>query len=80
MYNNEVCFAETLKIKAHKNGLFVDSIHQWRIKFQTEGLKRIINTFSNFVSTLPHSMQSCFLLCGSVLKEKDAIVPTVYRQ
>lgn len=53
MSNNEACFAETLKIKAHKNELLVDSIHQWHIKFKTEGLKRIINTLSNFVSTLP---------------------------
>lgn len=28
LYNNEACFAETFKIKTHKNGLFVDSIHQ----------------------------------------------------
>lgn len=62
MYNNEACFAETLKIKAHKNELFVDSIHQWHIKFKTRGLKRIINTFSNFVSTLPeHAV--LFFLC-----------------
>lgn len=32
MYNIEACFAEILKIKAHKNELFVDSIHTYKIQ------------------------------------------------
>lgn len=32
MCNNEACFAETLKIEAHKNELFVDSIHTYKIQ------------------------------------------------